>query len=536
MKGLSIGSRLILSFAVLIVLLVGVGWLSLSRMAALDESLEEVASKRWTQVRLSQDAMHRAEENSRLTLAMFLVTDRAELDRLLAQQEENRRTINALMSRIEGALEHARGKSLFADVKALRARYVDSFTRVRTLLQQEKRSESMDLMVREVIPNIANLERAWSEFVDYQGELLTEDAVLSTVTYQRARALVLAMIAAAVVLAALLGLAVTRSITVPIGQVVALTARIAQGDLQQKIEITRHDETGQLQAAVKEMSERLAAIISQVRAGATALNSASAQVSSTAQLVAQGSSEQAASVEETTASLEEMSASISLNAENSRRTEQTALQGARDAEASGKAVSETVTAMREIVEKISIIEEIAYQTNLLALNAAIEAARASEHGRGFAVVATEVRKLSERSQLASKEISGLAGSSVPVAEDSGRRLTALVPSIRATAERVQEVAMASREQSAKVTQIGTTMGLLNQVTQRNASAAEELAATAEELAAQADSLQQLMSYFSVDVRAELLPPRAQPRLGPPGSHQGANRHNPADLTPGTLAV
>ncbi|MBN1209792.1 MAG: HAMP domain-containing protein [Myxococcaceae bacterium] len=375
----------------------------------------------------------------------------------------------------------------------------------------------MDLMTQEVIPNIENLERAWAGFVDYQGELLNEGAVQSRVTYQRARALALILIAAAVALAALLGLTVTRSITVPIRQVVALTARIAQGDLLQKIEITRRDETGKLQAAVKEMSERLAAIIGQVRAGATALNAASAQVSSSAQLVAQGSSEQAASVEETTASLQEISASIRLNAENSRRTEQLALQGARDAEESGTAVRETVAAMREITERISIIEEIAYQTNLLALNAAIEAARASEHGRGFAVVATEVRKLSERSQLAASEISGLAGSSVSVAEDSGQRLTTLLPSIRATAERVQEVATASQGQSAQVAQIGTAMDQLNLVTQRNASAAEELAATAEELAAQADSLHQLMSYFSVEERAELSLPSSRPRLGPPGS-------------------
>jgi len=525
MKNLSIGSRLILSFAVLIALLIGVGWLSLSRMVVLHESLEEVATKRWTQVRLSHDAMRRAEENSRITLELFLITDLAELSRLLAAQDENRRIIAGQMAQIEQGLERVQGKTLFAGVKALRARYVDSFTRVRALLQQEKRSEAMNLMIQEVIPNIANLERAWAEFVNYQGELLTEDAVRSEVIYQSARSLILVMIAAAVVLAALLGLIITRSITVPIGQVVALTARIAQGDLQQKIEITRSDETGKLQEAVKEMSERLAAIIGQVRAGATALNAASAQVSSSAQLVAHGSSEQAAAVEETTASLEEMSASISLNAENSRRTEQLALQGARDAEESGTAARETVVAMREIVEKISIVEEIAYQTNLLALNAAIEAARASEHGRGFAVVATEVRKLSERSQLAAGEIGGLAGSSVSVAEGSGRRLTALVPSIRATAERVQEVATASREQSAKVTQIDTAMGQLNQVTQRNASAAEELAATAEELAAQADALQQLMSYFSVDEGTELLPPRS-----------GGNRHPPAGFTRGTLAA
>ncbi|HSN13350.1 MAG TPA: methyl-accepting chemotaxis protein, partial [Anaeromyxobacteraceae bacterium] len=197
-------------------------------------------------------------------------------------------------------------------------------------------------------------------------------------------------------------------------------------------------------------------------------------------------------------SLEEMSASIGQNAENSRPTEQVAGSSARNAEESGRAVTETVGAMREIAERTSIIEEIAYQTNLLALNAAIEAARAGDHGKGFAVVAQEVRKLAERAQGAAKEIGERASSSVKVAERSGQLLGELVPSIRKTADLVQEVAAASQEQSSGVGQINKAMAQVDQVTQRNASAAEELSSTAEEMASQAESLQSLMSFFRLD--------------------------------------
>ena len=270
-------------------------------------------------------------------------------------------------------------------------------------------------------------------------------------------------------------------------------ARVAAGDLTVEV----HPRSGRdtLGNALAKMVGRLSQVIGEVKAGAAALSAASEQVSATSHALSQGTSEQAASVEETTSSLEEMSASIARNAENSRETEQTAIRGARDGDESGKAVLETVQAMNTIAEKISIIEEIAYQTNLLALNAAIEAARAGEHGKGFAVVAVEVRKLAERSQTAAKEIGGLASTSVKVAERSGKLLGALVPAIRRTADLVQEVAAASGEQASGISQINRALTSVDQVTQRAASAAEELASTAEEMAGQATGLRKVVGYF-----------------------------------------
>jgi len=267
--------------------------------------------------------------------------------------------------------------------------------------------------------------------------------------------------------------------------------------------IDRGDELGDVARAYNTFADNLHESIEWVIGTADVLSKSAGEIAASAQNLTQSTSEHAAAVEETTASLEEMNASITQNAENSRQMEQMALKGSKDIAESSQAVAESVNAMKTIAEKISIVEEIAYQTNLLALNAAIEAARAGEHGKGFAVVASEVRKLAERSQIAAGDISSLTSSSVRVAERSGEVLLGLVPSIRKTAELVQEVATASREQAMGVAQVNKAMTQVDKVTQRNATWAEELSITADQMAAHAENLQQLMRVFRVDQTAPL---------------------------------
>jgi methyl-accepting chemotaxis protein len=311
---------------------------------------------------------------------------------------------------------------------------------------------------------------------------------------------------------------VARRIARPLHEMVHKVEQAAGGDLTARATVTSSDELGQMGQAMNRMLQIFHDLMTQVQHATDEAASAARGIASGGELMSAGAGQQASSIEETTASLEQMSTSISQNAESTRKMESMALKGARDAEDSGKVVEETVRAMKSIAEKVTIIEEIAYQTNLLALNAAIEAARAGEHGRGFAVVASEVRKLAERSQLAAKEISGLTVSSVTLAERTGRSLVDLVPAIRSTAELVQEVAVASREQAAGVSQINRAVSQVDEVTQRNAAAAEELASTAESLASQAEALRQMIGFFRVRAGSGASPlaatPFAAPRVQP----------------------
>jgi len=279
-----------------------------------------------------------------------------------------------------------------------------------------------------------------------------------------------------------------------------MAQEIAQGRLNQDINETAQAETG-VYRSMRVMQNKLRDVILNIRTGSTNIAEASAQVSTTAEVLSQGASRQAASVETTSSAIEEISASINQNNENARVTGDVAQDAANDAKESSVAVDKTVEAMRQIAEKIGIIEDIAYQTNMLALNAAIEAARAGDHGKGFAVVAAEVRKLAERSQVAASEIGTLTRSSVDIANRTEHLLKKMAPNIEKTAELVQEISAASDEQASGTGQITSAMQQLDQSIQQNAAASEELASTAQEMNAQSQTLQELVAFFEVDVAA-----------------------------------
>jgi methyl-accepting chemotaxis protein len=269
--------------------------------------------------------------------------------------------------------------------------------------------------------------------------------------------------------------------------------KISNGDLT--VRLHERSPEDKLMQALASMVNGLTQTVSEVRSIAGEVAAASQSISTASIQVSKGASSQAAAAEEASSSMEEMVSNIKQNADNAQQTDKIANKSAKDAQESGKSVLEAVAAMKEIANKISIIEEIARQTNLLALNAAIEAARAGEHGKGFAVVAAEVRKLAERSQKAAGEINQLSSTTLKVSEKSGEMLEKLVPDIQRTAELVQEITAASKEQDTGAEQINKALQQLQQVIQQNASASEEMASTTEELSGQSEQLVGALAFF-----------------------------------------
>jgi methyl-accepting chemotaxis protein len=300
---------------------------------------------------------------------------------------------------------------------------------------------------------------------------------------------------------------------------------IAGGDLT--VEPKPLSDKDTLGLALKRMTEKLKLVVSDALTAAGNVSSGAVQLSTAAQELSSGANDQAASAVEVSSSMEEMAANIKQNADNAAQTEKIARQSSVDAKASGDAVNRAVQAMQLIAEKIGFVQEIARQTDLLALNAAVEAARAGEYGKGFAVVASEVRKLAERSQTAAAEIGTLSSQTMMAAREAGQMLGKLVPDIKKTAELVEEISAACREQDIGTNQVNQATQQLDKVIQQNAGAAEEMSATSEALSGQADKLKQSIAFFRIGGKDEAAPAQK------PITTQAAAGHTEGNAQAGT---
>ena len=494
----TIGQKLLASSSLILTLLVAIGWLGLAKMNSIHELLHVMYADHL--VPLEDLATARKDV---LGSAVVLRDD------LLAttpgEKAEDRTAMNTDAEALRQTLAAYRRSNLGPERKAKLAEFDRALAAESQLVGRAFAfSQASNAPAATAVLKSPQFTAAFNQTDDLITQLIrltdkearaahdTSKAIVSGAT-----TLVTALVLGAVVVGILVAFIVSSQIAGSIKSAAIAAEGLANGDLDQDVDIRSRDEIGDMGAAFRKMIANLSRIIGEVKAAAEALSSASEEVSATAQSLSQASSEQAASVEETSASLEQMTASITQNTDNAKVTDTMAAKAAKEAQDGGQAVTQTVEAMKAIASKIAIIDDIAYQTNLLALNAAIEAARAGEHGKGFAVVAAEVRKLAERSQVAAQEIGQLALSSVELAERAGRLLAEMVPSITRTSDLVQEIAAASSEQASGVSQLNVAVGQLNQTTQQNAASSEELAATSEEMSGQAEQLQRLMAFFKL---------------------------------------
>jgi len=270
-------------------------------------------------------------------------------------------------------------------------------------------------------------------------------------------------------------------------------AEIADGDLTTSVHALSEEDS--IANSMQRTLDNLNTMFGEINSASNQVSTGSKQIADGAQSLAQGSTEQAASVEELSASIGEIAQKTKENAEKAERAATLASTIMQNAEKGSSQMNDMTTAVQEINQAsqsiskvIKVIDDIAFQTNILALNAAVEAARAGQHGKGFAVVAEEVRNLAAKSAEAAKDTGGLIQNSMEKAE-LGARIAG------ETAESLADIVSGINESSIIVSDIATSseeqaLGItqINTGIDQVAQVVQQNSATAQESAAASEQM------------------------------------------------
>jgi methyl-accepting chemotaxis protein len=510
-KNLNARPRLMFSFGVLIVLIAGMSYLAITKLAAANQSMAS----------MYQDDLQGALHADNMEIVRFSL-GRTLRDALLHPKDEavissDEKAVQAGLAKFQSELDAA-DKTFYskegrAAVEELRNGFPAYAKEDMSVFERLHAGDfpgamaALDRANEAGKPLVAGGDQA-KQIKETIAQKKFDD---NSAAYQSTRLVMIVATSVAVCMGVFLAFFIARSFSLPLGQAVVALEKVADGDLTVSLDVQTKDEVGRMATALNNAVEKLRSTLEEVSQGAMNASAASQQLAAASQSISSGAQEQAASLEETSASLEEITATVRQSADNARQASQLA-SGSRDAAEQGQAVvSNAVTAMAEInaasakiSDIISTIDEIAFQTNLLAVNAAVEAARAGEEGRGFAVVAAEVRSLAQRSAEAAKQIKTLIQDSLRKVErgtdlvnKSGETLQGIVSSVKRVTDIVGEIAAAAGEQSTGIEQVNTAMTQMDQVTQANSAQTEELSSTAESLSDQSQGLMELVKTFTL---------------------------------------
>ncbi|WP_218240091.1 methyl-accepting chemotaxis protein [Comamonas fluminis] len=516
-----VGTKLGISFLLMVffsALLGLVAWLQLTQIHAAGTAVSEVALPS-----VYNAASMRSEYNRLRRHEAGIATARSlqEVDGFEQQIQQRLKTIADQEKVMHDLIEGDALRAAFDDYLKYKAAFLELHQQLLNRTKDgnygsvEEQAAMVDAMglffAGESEQAFSKLAESTGKFMNLQLEAASAAQHAEKSAFALARYWLLGTLALVVLIAAGVGLTMTRAITAPVATAVKLAQDVAAGRLTSVIHNQRRDEMGLLLNALEDMRRQLASVVQDVRSNAQGVALASGEIAQGNADLSSRTESQASALEQTAASMEQLGSTVRQNADNAQTANQLAKSASDVAGRGGAVVAQVVDTMkginessRQIADIIGVIDSIAFQTNILALNAAVEAARAGEQGRGFAVVAGEVRTLAQRSAEAAKEIKQLIGASVERVEQgsdlvdkAGATMEEIVTAISRVTDIMGEISAASREQSQGVAQVGEAVTQMDQATQQNAALVEESAAAADALQRQARALVDSVAIFQL---------------------------------------
>lgn len=459
--------------------------------------------------------------------------------------------LDDLIEAIPASDENGQAKKSLENVKQMLNDGTTAFKQIITLVSQKKYTQAMKIyndsikaVSDDVDTEVSNVSKYFSD---------KSDAGRASVDKRNEESSVVLGIITLICLLLLIGIATTftRFITKPIKALTDRAEKISKGDISgENIIATTNDELGrminsfndvvarmkrevnvanevangnltmkidpkssadELGHAFKLMVESNNKTLGNIKESAYQVGAGAQQVAIASQTLAQGSTEQASSIQQVTASITDVTERTKKNADEAKEAENLVNQAKEEAIAGTDEMNRMMSAMQDITESseniskiIKTIDDIAFQTNILALNAAVEAARAGEHGKGFAVVAEEVRNLAAKSAAAASETAEMIEDSIEktqngsvIASETSSKLAAIAQNVEEIVKIVANIADSSNEQAVALGQIDEAISQVSSVVQNNSATSEQCAAASEQLSNQAQNLKVLLGNYSL---------------------------------------